>query len=79
MRWWSDFKTGGATRFHEIDGGLNRMTIRRWERIVAESGFTFQSYELVPIRPVRRLHCWLTREFFTSIVRARLVPTRPGI
>lgn len=74
MRWWSDFKTDGATRFHEIDGGLNKMTVRRWERVVAESGFKFKTYDLVPIRPVRRLHCYLTREFFTSIVRARLIP-----
>jgi SAM-dependent methyltransferase len=74
IRWRSDFKTDGATRFHEVAGGLNGMTIRRWERLVAESGFNFTSNELVPIRPARRLHCRLTREWLTSIVRARLIP-----
>src|SRR5579863_5311500 len=29
IRWRADFKTDGATRFHEVAGGLNRMTVRR--------------------------------------------------
>jgi SAM-dependent methyltransferase len=76
IRWRTDFKTDGATRFHEVAGGLNRMTIARWERIVADSPFRFSHYELVPIRAARRLHLHhrLTRELFTSIIRARLVP-----
>lgn len=77
IRWRSDFKTDGATRFHEVAGGLNQMTIRRWERIVSESDFEFLSYELVPIRAARRLHCSLTRELLTSIIRARLTPRGP--
>ncbi len=74
IRWRSDFKTDGATRFHEVAGGLNKMTIKRWETLVAESGFKAVSYELVPIRPARRLHCRLTREWLTSLVRSRLEP-----
>lgn len=74
IRWRSDFKTDGATRFHEVAGGLNKMTIKRWEALVAESGFKAVSYELVPIRPARRLHCRLTREWLTSLVRSRLEP-----
>ncbi len=72
IRWRSDFKSDGATRFHEAAGGLNRMTIRRWERIVSASGFKLLTYDLVPIRVARRLHCFVTREFLTSVVRARL-------
>lgn len=78
IRWRSDFKTDGATRFHEVAGGLNQMTIRRWERLVADSGFRFQSYELVPIRAARRFHCRATRELLTSTIRARLTPV-PGL
>ncbi len=74
IRWRSDFKTDGAKRFHEVEGGLNGMTVRRWERLVSKSGFAFRSYELVPIRAATRLHCVLTREILTSTVRARLAP-----
>jgi SAM-dependent methyltransferase len=76
IRWRSDFKTDGATRFGEVAGGLNRMTIARWERLIAASGFILSKYELVPIRAVRRLHNRLTREWFTAIVRARLAPVK---
>jgi SAM-dependent methyltransferase len=74
MRWRSDFKSDGARRFGEVAGGLNQMTISRWERIVQESEFQFGTYETVPIRVARRFHNGLTREFLTSIVRARLDP-----
>jgi SAM-dependent methyltransferase len=74
IRWRSDFKRDGATRFSEVSGGLNQMTISRFERIVAASPFEFESFEAVPIRKVQRLHNRLTREFFSAIVRCRLVP-----
>ena len=71
-RWRADFKHDGAMRFGEVDGGLNQMTLARFERIVKSSGLRIQSVETIPIRAVRRLHCWWTREFFTSVVRYRL-------
>ena len=76
IRWRSDFKTDGARRFHEVAGGLNQMTVRRWERLIADSDFKFSSYELIPIRAARRFHCYLTRELLTSAIRARLVSAR---
>jgi SAM-dependent methyltransferase len=72
MRWRSDFKSDGATRFGEVEGGLNQMTIKRFERIVGASAFEFESFEPVPIRAARALHNRITREFFSSIVRCRL-------
>ena len=74
IRWRSDFKTDRATRFHEVAGGLNQMTIRRWEHLVEASPFRFQSYELVPIRAAQRFHHPITRELLTSIIRSRLIP-----
>lgn len=73
IRWRSDFKTDGATRFSEVAGGLNQMTIRRFERIIEESPFRFSKFEPVPIRKLQPLYNALTREFFTAIVRCRLV------
>lgn len=71
--WRSTFKTDGATRFGEVAGGLNQMTIGRFEKFVADSPFKFAGLDLVPIRKVRYFHNRLTREFTTAVVRCRLV------
>jgi SAM-dependent methyltransferase len=73
IRWRSTFKTDGATRFNEVAGGLNQMTIARFESIVAASPFQFSSFYLAPIRKIRILHNQLTREFTTAVVRCRLI------
>lgn len=74
VRWRADFAADGATRFSEVAGGLNQMTIARFERLVAASPFRFDRFEPVPIRAARLLWTRLTREFFTAVVRCRLVP-----
>lgn len=74
LRWRSHIYNDGATRFGEVAGGLNQMTISRFEKIVADSPFKFEFLEAVPIRRLRALHNRLTREFTTSIVRCKLVP-----
>jgi len=72
IRWRSDFKTDGATRFGEVAGGLNQITIRKFEQIVAASPFQVKMLECVPIRKLAPIHGRLTREFTTAIVRCRL-------
>jgi SAM-dependent methyltransferase len=62
----------GAKRFSEIAGGLNQMTIREFERLVAASSFHLEYIELVPIRKLKCVHNRLTREFTTAVVRCRL-------
>jgi len=73
IRWRSDFKSDGATRFHEVAGGLNRMTIGRFERLVEGSPLRCEELETVPIRKFRPLANRWSREFTTAVVRARLV------
>jgi SAM-dependent methyltransferase len=73
IRWRSDFKSDGALRFREVEGGLNQMTIRRFERIVSKSPFKFAQFEAAPIRKLRVLANRLTREFTTAVVRCKLV------
>jgi SAM-dependent methyltransferase len=73
IRWRSAFKTDGATRFSEVAGGLNQMTIKKFEALIEGGPFTLASLELVPIRRLRLLHNRLTREFTTAVVRGRLV------
>lgn len=73
IRWRSDFKTDGATRFGDVEGGLNQMTISRFEKLVEASCLRFKAFEIVPIRKLRWLHNRFTREFTTAVVRCRLV------
>ncbi|MGD0792997.1 MAG: methyltransferase domain-containing protein [Terriglobales bacterium] len=73
IRWRSTFKTDGAARFSEVAGGLNQMTVAKFEKLVASSPLKLESFELVPIKKVRHFHNRLTREFTTAIVRCRLV------
>lgn len=76
IRWRSDFKSDGATRFNEVAGGLNQMTIRRFRRLLAASDFDIQQFDAVPISSLRQLSNPLTRELFTSTVRCKLLPRR---
>lgn len=72
MEWRARFKNDGAKTFEECSGGLNRMTIRKFERLVAKSPLMFASLELAPIRGLRILHNRTTREFTTATIRCRL-------
>lgn len=71
VRWRSLHKTDGLQSIAAT--GLNRMTIRRFRKVVERSPLKFRSFELVPIRPLRRFHNRLTREFTTSTVRCSLI------
>ena len=73
LRWRADFKSDGATRFGEVEGGLNQMTIRRFVKLVENSAFRFERFEAVPIRRLRRFTSVLPREMSTAIVRCALV------
>jgi len=72
VRWRSLHKTDGATTIAQ--SGLNKMTIRRFIRLVEASPLRFARFELLPIRPLRVLANRLTREFTTAAVRCALVP-----
>jgi SAM-dependent methyltransferase len=73
IRWRALIRADGATRFCEVEGGLNKMTIERFERLVSASRFRIEALEAVPIRKLRLVHCRLTREFTTALVRTKLV------
>jgi SAM-dependent methyltransferase len=73
IRWRSDFKADGAKRFGEVEGGLNQLTIRQFERLVDESPLRLVEFEAVPIRKLRPLANRFTRELTTAIVRCKLV------
>ena len=72
MRWRSGIRGDGARRFHEVEGGLNQMTIRRFEQLARASPFTLERIEPIPIRRLHRLHGRWSREWTSALVRARL-------
>jgi SAM-dependent methyltransferase len=72
VRWRSTFHRDGAKTI--LESGLNKMTVRRFERLIAASPFRAEDFEAVPIKRLRRFANRLTREFTTSVVRCRLVP-----
>ena len=72
IRWRNDIRSDGATRFHEVEGGLNQMTIGRFERLVQASPLNIVHTEAVPIRRLAMLHTRFSREFTTAIVRCTL-------
>jgi SAM-dependent methyltransferase len=73
IRWRANIRPDGATRFSDVDGGLNQMTIARFERVVSESPFRIETLQTVPIGRLRPIHNRLTREFTTAIVRTKLI------
>jgi hypothetical protein len=80
LRWRADFKSDGARRFGEVEGGLNQMTVRRFAQLLERSPFEVRRFEAVPIRRLRWVSNAVTRELVTSIVRCTLVPraSRPA-
>jgi hypothetical protein len=72
VRWRSLYKTDGAKTIEE--SGLNRITVRRFEKLIEESPFKFAEFEPVPIRVLKPIANRLTREFTTATVRCKLVP-----
>jgi SAM-dependent methyltransferase len=67
---WRTGLPGKEPKTSLLDAGINRMTVARFERLVAASPLQFRSFEAVPIWR-RRWPSW-SREFTTSIVRCRL-------
>lgn len=72
MRWRNQFYHDGATRFHEVAGGLNKLSIAQFERLFRESGFVIEELDCKPIKGKKWLQSLIGREFTTSMVAVRL-------
>lgn len=73
IRWRSKYKSDGANCFQEVNGGLNKITIGEFKKIVARSPFRFAYIETVPIKGISLLKTYVLREIGTSLVRCKLV------
>jgi SAM-dependent methyltransferase len=72
MRWRSEFKSDGATRIRDVEGGMNQLSIKKLLEVIEASDFLVEYEHLVPIRPLRWAHNRLTRELTTSVVQCIL-------
>jgi SAM-dependent methyltransferase len=70
--WYNKVKDKDLGHMEDVSGGLNRMTIARFEELVGASKFRETSITPVPIRRLRSFHNRLTREFTTAVVRCQL-------
>ncbi len=73
IQWRTDFKTDGATKFSEVDGGLNQLTISQFEKIIQKSPFSIHWLETVPIKGYAIFKFKPLREIGSSIVRCKLI------
>jgi hypothetical protein len=66
MRARSKFRSDGARHYEEVAGGLNRMSLAKFERIIRNSGMTVEYYRAFMTKglPVSRIP--VLRELFAS-------------
>jgi SAM-dependent methyltransferase len=72
IKWRNLFIHDGAKRFEEVEGGLNRMTVKSFAKYVENSPFEMVTMNCVAIRGFSLFQKLLSREFFTSCVQATL-------
>jgi ubiquinone/menaquinone biosynthesis C-methylase UbiE len=69
----SRYRSDGATRYEDVESGLNRMTLARFERVIGRSGL---QVEMLRYRAARNLPLVASvpglRELFVSAVSCRL-------
>jgi SAM-dependent methyltransferase len=77
MTWRSFYKKDGARRYEEVEGGLNQMSIRKCDQLLAETGFRTVSSRNIPIRGFDwPLRFTVGRELWTSNVERILCPEK---
>lgn len=69
------YRTDGARRYEEVESGLNRMTVRRFERLAARAGLRMEHRRYDCVRGMRLLaRPPLLRELFINNVACVLAP-----
>jgi SAM-dependent methyltransferase len=70
------YRNDGAKRFHEVEGGLNRIGVRSFQRIVRDLDFQTEHLRLEPVKGLTPLtYIPYVRELFTSLIIAVLRKT----
>ena len=67
MRVRSHFRSDGAVRYEDIQGGLNRMSIAKFERIIRNSGMKCEFFRVYITKRIPPLHhIPVAREVFAA-------------
>lgn len=66
MRTRAHFRSDGAKSYEQITGGLNRMSLAKFERIIRNSGMTVQYYRAFMAKGLPVQHVPVVRELFAS-------------
>lgn len=69
---WRSSLPGKSATSSVLESGINKMTVKRFVRLVEDSPLKFASFEAVPIRRLKWMRFAGLRELTTSIVRCRL-------
>ncbi len=65
----SRYRSDGAIKYEDVESGLNKMTVKRFERIIQSSNLSVESYFLRGFKNWHFLtHFPLLRELFTQQV-----------
>jgi ubiquinone/menaquinone biosynthesis C-methylase UbiE len=79
MRVRSRFRSDGAQRYQDVQGGLNRMTVARFERIIRHSGLKVHYLKLWACKGLPLVtKIPVLREGFTAAVACILADARPN-
>jgi SAM-dependent methyltransferase len=69
----SHYRCDGATRYDEVEGGLNQMTVARFEGLMRNSGLQVRSLRLFPVKGVPLVtKIPVIKELFTAACSAVL-------
>jgi SAM-dependent methyltransferase len=74
MRWYREESGVASYKFTEVIGGLNKLTVSRFVKVVSNSDFKLADFQPVPIRKLKLLANRFTREFTTAVVKCKLIP-----
>jgi SAM-dependent methyltransferase len=70
----SHFREDGATRYEEVEGGLNRMTVAKFEKLVSTCGMSIQSKKYRCVKKLDFLgNIPLLRELFINYISCILI------
>lgn len=65
----ASYKNDGARRYEDVEGGLNRMTVSRFESLIEQAGLKVEWIRLTPMKQITiATRIPFLREFFTTRV-----------
>ena len=74
------YRADGARRYEEVESGLNRMTVGRFERLAASAGLRMERRRYDCVKGIRVLgRAPLLRELFINNVACVLAPAAPVV